>query len=132
MTWKVSKNQNQAETLETKSSVSQVNTVERHSRRLEEVEDRLSGLKDKMNIRINKRILREKMEWLWMEYTGIMWLHQKTKSVNHGPERMRRGSRQRYRKHDQQYNSRKLPESQERDAHPCIGSLYATKQTWPK
>jgi hypothetical protein len=29
-------------------------------------------------------------------------------------------------------NSRKLPKSWERDAHPGSGTLQDTKQTWPK
>jgi hypothetical protein len=43
---------NQTETLETKTSLSQIkNTVESHSSRLEQVEDRISGLKDKIYIK---------------------------------------------------------------------------------
>jgi hypothetical protein len=49
------------QTLETKSSLSQIkNTVENHSNSLEQVEDRISGLKDKTDIKEkNRRIFRE-------------------------------------------------------------------------
>jgi hypothetical protein len=43
---------NQTEPLEIKSSLSQIrNAVESHSRRLEQVEDRISGHEDKINIK---------------------------------------------------------------------------------
>jgi chaperonin cofactor prefoldin len=52
--------------METKSSLSQIkNIVESHSSRLEQVEDRISGLEDKINIKEkNRRILRQKTEKL--------------------------------------------------------------------
>jgi hypothetical protein len=53
MIWKVSKKKkkNQTETLKTKISLSQIkNTVERHSSTREQVEDRISGLEDKIDI----------------------------------------------------------------------------------
>jgi chromosome segregation ATPase len=47
---------NQTEILEIKSSLSQIkNIVDSHSGRLEQVEDRISGLKDKIDIKEKKQ-----------------------------------------------------------------------------
>jgi hypothetical protein len=54
--YKISKTKNQTETLETKSSLSQIkNTAESHSTKMEQVEDRTSGLKDKTDIKEKKK-----------------------------------------------------------------------------
>jgi chromosome segregation ATPase len=51
------KQKNQTEILEIKSSLSQIkNIVESHSSRLEQVEDRIPGLKDKIDIFKNQNI----------------------------------------------------------------------------
>jgi conjugal transfer/entry exclusion protein len=49
------KKKNQTETLETKSSLGQIknNTVKHYFNRLQQIEDRLSGLKDKIGIEEN-------------------------------------------------------------------------------
>jgi chromosome segregation ATPase len=54
----------QAEILEIKSSLNQIkNTVESHFSRLEQVEDRISGLKDKIdNKEKNRRHLRQETQ----------------------------------------------------------------------
>jgi hypothetical protein len=55
---------NQIETMEEKSSLGQIKiTIKSHSRRLEQVENRISGLKDKIVIK-QRRIFREKTEEL--------------------------------------------------------------------
>jgi hypothetical protein len=74
-----------------------------HHSRLEQLEDRLSWLKDKIDIKEkNKRTLRQKTQELWKEYTGIQWLHEKTKRVNHGHWRRRKGVSQGVTKYIQQ------------------------------
>jgi outer membrane phospholipase A len=58
--------------------------VEDHSSRLEQVEDRISELKDKIEIKEkNWRNLSQTTEELWKEYARTHWLHQKTKPENH-------------------------------------------------
>jgi hypothetical protein len=50
--WTVKKKKNQTESLKIKSYTSQIkNTVKNPCSRLEQVEDRLSGLKDKIDIK---------------------------------------------------------------------------------
>jgi chromosome segregation ATPase len=50
--WKVSKKKNQTEILEIKSSLNQIkNTVKSHFSAPEQVEERISGLKDKIDIK---------------------------------------------------------------------------------
>jgi chromosome segregation ATPase len=68
---KTSEKKNQTEILEIKSSLNQVkNIVESHSSRLEQVEDRISGLKDKIDIKEKtRRVLRQKTQELQKEYT---------------------------------------------------------------
>jgi hypothetical protein len=90
---------NQTETLEVKSFFSQTkNTVEGHSSRLEWKEDKISELKDKIEIKGGKkprRTLSQITQEQWKEYARTQWLHQKTKPENHGHWRRRRGANQR-------------------------------------
>jgi hypothetical protein len=59
--------------------------VESHSSTLEQVEDRIWGLKDKINIKEkNRRTLRQKTQDLLKEYVRTQQFHQKTKPENHG------------------------------------------------
>jgi hypothetical protein len=66
----------------------------------------------------NRRILRQRTEELLKEYPRTPQQNQKAKPSNHGHQRKRKGTSERYRKHNQQINSRKYSKSQERDAHP--------------
>jgi 3-hydroxy-3-methylglutaryl CoA synthase len=71
------------------------------------VEDRVSGLEDKIDIKKKQqkeRKLREKTEVLWKEYARTLKCHQKT---NHGHQR-RRDTSQWHKKYIQQNNSRKI------------------------
>jgi hypothetical protein len=66
--------------------------VEGNSNRLEQVEDRLSELKDKIEIKEkNWRNISQTTQDLWKEYVRPHWLYQKTKPENHGHWRRRRG-----------------------------------------
>jgi hypothetical protein len=58
------RNNNQTEILDIKFSLNKIkNTVESHFSRLEQVEDRISGLKDKIHIKENsRRIFRQKLK----------------------------------------------------------------------
>jgi DNA anti-recombination protein RmuC len=59
-----SQKKSQTEILKLKCSLNQTkNTAERHSSRVEQVEDRVSGLKDKTGIKEkNRRLLRQKTQ----------------------------------------------------------------------
>jgi hypothetical protein len=79
------------------------------------VEDRISGLKDKTDIKEkNRRIFREDWRAVKRMCKKSVIPTQKTKPPNHGHQRRRRGISQRHRKYIQQNNSRKLPKSQKR------------------
>jgi predicted transcriptional regulator len=74
------------ETLEAKSFLSQIkNTFEIHYTKLEQVEDRISGLEDKIDVKGKKarRIFRKKLK-SYKKYARILKFHPKIKSVNHG------------------------------------------------
>jgi hypothetical protein len=63
---------------------------------MEQVEDRISGLKDKTDIKEKiERILRQKTQDLQKEYARILQLHQKNKPVNYRYQRKRRSTSQR-------------------------------------
>jgi hypothetical protein len=63
---------------DTKHSVS-------HSNWLEQVEDRISELEDKIEIKgKTEEILSQTTEDLWKKYARTQQLHQKTKPENHG------------------------------------------------
>jgi hypothetical protein len=69
--------------------------VECHSSRLEQVEDRIWELKDKIEIKEkNRRNINQITQDLWKEYARTQWLHQKTKPENHGHWRRRRAASQ--------------------------------------
>jgi hypothetical protein len=65
------------ENLRQKNETGKQNTMEGHSRRLEEAEDRISELKDKME-------MKEKTKELLKEYARTHQLHQKNKPENQG------------------------------------------------
>jgi hypothetical protein len=77
---------NQTEALKIKNSLNKIKIIgESHSRRQEQVEDRISGLEDKIDIKIKKRrTLRQQTQKLQKKCTRNQQLHQKTKSENHG------------------------------------------------
>jgi hypothetical protein len=83
--------------MEIKSPFSQTeNTVEVDSSWLEQVEDRISELEDKIEIKEKKsRNLCQTTQELWKEYARTQWLRQKTKPENHGHWRRRRGANHR-------------------------------------
>jgi esterase/lipase len=60
---------NQTETLEIKISLNQIKKYgEGHSSRLEQMEDRISGLEDKIDVKKRRRTLRETTQKLQKEY----------------------------------------------------------------
>jgi hypothetical protein len=75
--------------LEIKISLNQIkNTEESHSSKLEQVKDRISVLKDKIDIKEkNRRPLRHRTQNLQKEYARTQQFHQKTKPENHGHQR---------------------------------------------
>jgi TolA-binding protein len=77
---------NQTETLEIKVSLNQIkNTGETPASTLEQAENRISGLEDKIDINEkNKRTLRQNTQKLEKEYARTQQLHQRTKPANHG------------------------------------------------
>jgi hypothetical protein len=62
------------------------------------MEDRISWLNDKIDIieKKNRRLLRQKTQEVWKEYTRTLWFHQNTKPVNHGHWWRRRDASLRY------------------------------------
>jgi predicted AlkP superfamily phosphohydrolase/phosphomutase len=78
------------ENLRNKSQTETQNTVEGHSSR---VEDRISELENKIEIK-EKAVIQTTQD-LGKEYTRTHQLHQKTKFVNHGHCRSRKGSSKR-------------------------------------
>jgi hypothetical protein len=62
--------------------------MESHSSRMEQVEDRISGIKGEIDFKEkNRRTLRQKTQELQKEYTRTQRLHQKNKLANHGHQR---------------------------------------------
>jgi hypothetical protein len=57
------------------------------------VEDRISELEDKMEIKGKTRAISQTTQDLWKEYIRTYWLHQKTKPENYG--HWRRGASKR-------------------------------------
>jgi hypothetical protein len=51
---------------------------------VEQVEDIMSGLEDKIDIKEKTRLFRQKTENLQREYARTLRLYQKTKPANHG------------------------------------------------
>jgi hypothetical protein len=58
--------------------------VEGHSSRLEQAEDRISELEDKMEIEEKTEAISQTTQVLQKEYARTHQLHQKTKPENHG------------------------------------------------
>jgi hypothetical protein len=56
------------------------------------VEDRISELKDKIEIKEKTRNLSKTTQELWKEYAGTQQVHQKTKCENHEYWQRRRGA----------------------------------------
>jgi chromosome segregation ATPase len=84
------RNENQTEILEIKSSLNQIkNTVESHSSRLEQVENRISGLEEKIDIKEKTEFL-DKMLKSCERNMQELRFHQETKLANHGYQRRRR------------------------------------------
>jgi hypothetical protein len=61
------------------------------------VEVRISGLKDKIDIKEKiEEFLDKKTQELQKEYTRSLQLHQKIKPANHGHQRRKQGTSQKY------------------------------------
>jgi hypothetical protein len=81
------------------------------------VEDIISGLKDKIDIKEKN------------EYARTQRFHQKTKPENYGHQRRKRDASQRDTQYIQQNNSRNFPKTLGKVAHSGTGSLQENKQT---
>jgi TolA-binding protein len=77
------------ENIRKKNQTETQNTVEGHSSRLEQVEDRISELEDKIEIKGKTEELLVKQLKSYERNMKNLQLHQKTKPENHGQRRNR-------------------------------------------